>query len=385
MIFESHFGQEKEAAYQSDRAANQTILQRWFVLMGGGLYCLATMWIAFSSGQPTGVLGNSSLMLLAFTLILFGASFIQFVQDRAELLPILFALAFAAHIAFGTASLPESGDIRFALLMGLLCVYVTALSPTLLISLAAVTSALVVAILATLFLFPLQDVDISMISAFGYLAPALGIAVVVAFVADRTAREAFSYKWELSRRATTDELSGVANKSHIRVLANNEFTRARRYNEPFSCIMFEIDGLAAIRDTWGDHAADTVARVFAGYCVLVMRHCDSFGRLSERRFVALLPETPGPGALTLAHRMVDDLKSLEVNVYGDAINFTVSAGVAEMCKSDHTGNDLLKRVEQGLDDAIEQGREKAVFASPPPRITENELESEDGPPSTELA
>ncbi|MEQ8736831.1 MAG: GGDEF domain-containing protein [Rhodospirillaceae bacterium] len=385
MIFESHFGQEKEAAYQTDRAENQTVLQRWFVLVGGGLYCLGTMWVAYSSGQAGGVLGNSSLMLLAFTLILFATSFIRFVQDRAELLPILFALAFATHIAFGTASLPDSGDTRFALLMGLLCIYLTALSPTLLISLAAVASALVVAVLATLFLFPLQDVAISMVSAFGYLAPALAIAVVVAFVADRTAREAFSYKWELSRRATTDELSGVANKTHIRVLANNEFTRARRYNEPFSCIMFEIDGLAAIRDTWGDHAADTVARVFAGYCVLVMRHCDSFGRLSERRFVALLPETPGPGALTLAHRMVDDLKSLEVNVYGEVVHFTVSAGVTEASRSDHTGNDLLKRVEQGLEDAIEQGREKAVFAASPQRAFDEDTKRENTAPSAELA
>ncbi|MEQ8507531.1 MAG: GGDEF domain-containing protein [Rhodospirillaceae bacterium] len=385
MIFESHFGQEKEAAYQMDRAENQTVLQRWFVLVGGGLYCLGTMWVAYSSGQAGVVLGNSSLMLLAFTLILFAASFIGFVQDRAELLPILFALAFATHIAFGTASLPDSGDTRFALLMGLLCIYVTALSPTLLISLAAVASALVVAVLATLFLFPLQDVAISMVSAFGYLAPALAIAVVVAFVADRTAREAFSYKWELSRRATTDELSGVANKTHIRVLANNEFTRARRYNEPFSCIMFEIDGLAAIRDTWGDHAADTVARVFAGYCVLVMRHCDSFGRLSERRFVALLPETPGTGALTLAHRMVDDLKNLEVNVYGEIVHFTVSAGVTEASRSDHTGNDLLKRVEQGLEDAIEQGREKAVFAASPQRAFNEDTKRENTAPTAELA
>jgi PleD family two-component response regulator len=91
-----------------------------------------------------------------------------------------------------------------------------------------------------------------------------------------------------------------------------------------------------------------------------------FGRLSEHRFVALLPETPGPGALILAERMVDDLSRLEVNAYGRVVHFTVSVGVAEMCKTDENGNDLLRRAEQGLADAIEQGRAQAVFASPPP-------------------
>jgi diguanylate cyclase (GGDEF)-like protein len=364
MIFESHFGEEKESAYQFDRAMGLQTLQRRLVLGGGTFYSLASMWASYRAGDTTGLLGNTSLVLLAFTMVLFAISFLRFVQDRTELLPILFALAFAIHIALGLVSLPSEGGTRFALLMGLLCVYLAALSPTLLIALAAIATAIIVSLLATVFLFPLENVVISMAAAYGYLSPALVIAVVVAFLSDRTAREAFTYKWELSRRATTDELSGVANKSHIRVLANNEFTRARRYNEPFACLMFEIDGLSAIRETWGDHAADTIARVFAGYCVLVMRHCDSFGRLSERRFVALLPETPGPGALTLAKRMVEDLRSLEVNVYGEVLHFTVSIGVTETCKADQSGNDLLKRAEQGLEDAIEQGREQAVYAAP---------------------
>lgn len=372
MIFDGRFGEEKEQAYQADRAATLQPLQRWLVLGGGTLYCVATMWASYRAGDTTGIVGNSSLVLLAFTIVLFAVSYIQFVQDRSELLPILFALAFSIHISLAVINMPAGGETRFALLMGLLCIYLSALSPTLLISLASIVAAVIVAIITGVFLFPLQNVFVGLAGAFGYLLPAVIIAGIVAFLADRTSREAFSFKWELSRRATTDELSGVANKMHIQVLANNEFSRARRYREPFSCLMFELDGLSAIRESWGDHAADTVSRVFAGYCVLVMRHCDSFGRLSERRFVALLPETPGPGALTLAKRMVEDLKSLEVNVYGDVIHFTVSIGVTETCNTDQTGNDLLRRAEQGLEDAIEQGREQAIFAAPPPRHMENE-------------
>lgn len=366
MILESHFGEEKEQAYQADRADSLQPVQRWLLLGGGSLYCLAGMWLSFRLGDATGVLGTYSVLLLAITIVLFLLSYLRFVQERSELLPILFALAYASHISVGIVDLPMEGSIRFALLMGFLCMFLAALSPTLLISLAAIAAVVIVALLSVLFLFPFQNVPVDLLASFGYLSPALIIAIAGAFIADRTAREAFSFKWELSRRATTDELSGVANRTHIHVLAGNEFSRARRYHEPFSCLMFEIDGLEAVRDTWGDHAAHTICRVFAGYCVLVMRHCDSLGRLSERRFVALLPETPGTGALTLAKRMVDDLSRLEVNTYGEVLHFSVSIGVAEMTSTDQTGTDLLKRAEQGLEDAIEEGREQAIFASPPP-------------------
>jgi diguanylate cyclase (GGDEF)-like protein len=367
MILETYFGEEKEQSYQADRAAMLHPVQRWLVLAGGSLYCLAGMWLSFRAGDPAEVIGTYSLALLAFTLVLFGLSYLRFLQERSELIPILFALGYSVHISLGVVDLPLEGSIRFAVQMGFLCIYLVAISPTLLISLAAITAAVIIAVLSTVFLFPLQNVPVELLTAFGYLVPALAIAFTLAFIADRTAREAFSFKWELSRRATTDELSGVANRTHIYVLAGNEYSRAQRYREPFSCLMFEIDGLEAIRDTWGDHAAATICRVFAGYCVLVMRHCDSFGRLSERQFLALLPETPGQGALVLAKRMVDDLGRLEVNVYGEVLHFSVSVGVAEMCKADQTGTDLLRRAEQGLNDAIEQGRQQAIFASPPPQ------------------
>jgi diguanylate cyclase (GGDEF)-like protein len=368
MIFSPRFAEEKEQAYQADRAAQMNGVQRWLILVGGTVYCLASLWVSVDGGSPAALIGDTALVLLTFTFVLFGSSYLTFVQDRGELLPILFALAYAVHIAIGASVIPSDSGLRFALLAGLLLIYLSALSPTLLIALAAMATAIVILVIAMVFLLPMNGDMVSMMTAFGYMPPSAAVAIAIAYLSDKTAREAFTYKWELSRRATTDELSGVANKSHIRVLANNEFSRARRYREPFSCLMFEIDGLDFIRDTWGDHAADTIARVFAGYCVLVMRHCDSLGRLSERRFIALLPETPGAGALVLAKRMVSDLRALDVSVYGEKINFTVSIGVAEMNKVDETGNDLLKRSERGLEDAIEQGREQAVMATAPPRF-----------------
>ena len=107
---------------------------------------------------------------------------------------------------------------------------------------------------------------------------------------------AHALRQELERRATSDTMTGVSNRAHINLLAQNEFARARRYGEPCSCLMIEIDDHPGLAAAWGARAADTVAQVLTGYCVVVMRHCDSFGRLSPARFLALLPETTGDGA-----------------------------------------------------------------------------------------
>ena len=39
MIFDKRFGEEKEQAYQADRAYAAQSAQRWLVLVGGSLYC----------------------------------------------------------------------------------------------------------------------------------------------------------------------------------------------------------------------------------------------------------------------------------------------------------------------------------------------------------
>ena len=143
-------------------------------------------------------------------------------------------------------------------------------------------------------------------------------------------------------------------------------SRARRYREPFACLMIEIDDYEALTKK-APHAADVVVQVFTGYCVVVMRHCDSFGRLSPHRFMALLPETKGPGAATLAGRMSQDLSGHNVMVGGEVVNFKVSIGAGALDTHDRWAGDLLRRVEQCLEDAIERGRNQAVFAEPPPQ------------------
>ncbi len=182
---------------------------------------------------------------------------------------------------------------------------------------------------------------------------------------DDARREASALETELARRATSDEITGVSNRAHINLLAQNEFARARRYGEPYSCLTIEIEKYEHVLAAHGQAAATAIVQVLTGYCVVVMRHCDSFGRLTPSRFLALLPETPSQGASKLAERMCRDLAALDVAVSGEKLHFTVVIGCAQMHAVDRWAGDMLRRADQGLADALERGGNCAVFATVP--------------------
>lgn len=343
------------------------VRQRWLVLGGGTAYSIACLWISFRVNTPP-VFAQATLGLLAFTLAAYGLTYAKNATlGLLEVIPSLMAGAVSAHMILGAASAPQTGGIRLAVLLTLLALWILIAAPTLRATLAALGVVSAFAAAGLFVYLPHEGLaHFGAAETLGYWLPALLAVSAAAIHLQRERQDTIDLRIELERRATSDNLTGVSNRAHINLIAQNEFARARRYREPYACLMIEIDDYEALFEKWGETAADVVVQVFTGYCVVVMRHCDSFGRLGLFRFLALLPETQGAGAYTLAKRMCRDLCALDVMVNGSSVNFTVSIGAAELHPTDRWAGDLLRRVEQGLSDAIERGRNQAVFASPPP-------------------
>lgn len=355
------FKREKEAAYLAEQFKRIAEPQRWLLLAGGLIYAFAGIWITLSLGQR-GPLLTASAVLMIGALVLWALTYTPFVRNRIEIVPILAALAYGWHTMLGLAFIPQDGEWRTALTFGSLAFLVALMSPTVQAAMAAIVTTALVAALGFGIVFPLQDVQIGLVKSATLAAPLYVLAAGVAMALDHTRREAFAYRYELARRATTDDISGVSNRAHINQLAQNEFGRARRYKEPFSMVMIEIDEFEYILDQRGPIALDTMIQVFAGYCIVLMRSCDSFGRLGPKRFLALLPETPGKGAMVLAQRMCKDFAALDVMTDDETLNFTVSIGAAQAHPDDKWAGDLMRRCAHALDDAIAQGRNTAVLA-----------------------
>ncbi|GHD57236.1 sensor domain-containing diguanylate cyclase [Jeongeupia chitinilytica] len=164
---------------------------------------------------------------------------------------------------------------------------------------------------------------------------------------------------ELQRRATTDGLSGLANRAHFMDVSNHELIRAQRYGRPLTLMMIDIDHFKRINDAYGHDAGDAAIRAIAALCRSTLRDADVIGRLGGEEFAALLPETPMPMALLVAERLRARIEAHELVIpSGETIRFTASIGITPLEPGDTLIDPLLKRADLALYDAKHAGRNR---------------------------
>jgi diguanylate cyclase (GGDEF)-like protein len=114
--------------------------------------------------------------------------------------------------------------------------------------------------------------------------------------------------------------------SQIMHLMRVEFTRAQRYRYPVSCLIVAVDKLNQLRDLYGYDAKEAILSEVIELLRTSTRSCDFLGRLSDDRFVAVVPHTPTDGARVLAERLLSQTRQLEFQAEGRALQVTCSIG-----------------------------------------------------------
>jgi len=178
------------------------------------------------------------------------------------------------------------------------------------------------------------------------------------FISDITERK--EAEEELRKLATTDPLTGALNRRRFMELGEEELYRARRYANPLSILMLDLDHFKKINDTHGHAAGDDVLVRFVEKCVEELRLSDSFGRLGGEEFAALLPETDTEGAKVVADRLRKRIGDLDLRSNGKKIRFTVSIGVSQLRESDPNIEPVLNRADSALYKAKNAGRNTVV-------------------------
>lgn len=84
-----------------------------------------------------------------------------------------------------------------------------------------------------------------------------------------------------------DKLTNVYNRRYFEELFNVVFAKARRYNESFFVVIFDINGLKYINDTYGHLAGDELIKTFASRLSSKTRTSDIFARFGGDEFVAV--------------------------------------------------------------------------------------------------
>lgn len=158
--------------------------------------------------------------------------------------------------------------------------------------------------------------------------------------------------------STTDQLTGLYNRRHLENYLRNELERSERYGSHLSVILLDIDRFKAINDNQGHDVGDMVLISLAKTLKKNTRITDVAGRWGGEEFLILLPGTGAEASAFLAEKL---RKALLERKHGPVDRITASFGVAEYRSGDTIGS-LIKRADQGLYAAKENGRNQVVVS-----------------------
>lgn len=173
----------------------------------------------------------------------------------------------------------------------------------------------------------------------------------------------------LSRAATIDNLTGIANRAGIdqalaEVLADADQGRAK-----LSLAIVDIDHFKHVNDTYGHQIGDEILRLVAKALSASTREVDIIGRLGGDEFVMVMHDEDLAGARLLTERVRRAIVDCDLTrVLGKGIvgGVTASIGVAQFHPGDSLAS-LIDRADKCLFTAKQGGRNQVVTDSAPQR------------------
>ena len=148
----------------------------------------------------------------------------------------------------------------------------------------------------------------------------------------------------LEELATTDELTGLANRRGFMEAIGLETERARRYRSDLALAMIDVDGFKAINDAcghvFGDRVLVEVARVLKDGA----RATDAVARYGGDEIIVLMPNTDARQAVSVVERIRRRIAGRVISDGQRSLEVTISAGISALDSKDRTaGPDLLIR------------------------------------------
>jgi diguanylate cyclase (GGDEF)-like protein len=174
-----------------------------------------------------------------------------------------------------------------------------------------------------------------------------------------TAYENASHLVQTQILASTDSLTGIANRAHFFELAARLVTRARAQNASLAAAMIDIDYFKAVNDRYGHQVGDEVIRGVTDRIMGVVRDTDVLGRYGGEEFALVLPD-PGHQGPAVAERMRTLIAETPIETQAGPVPVSISVGVTDLLPADTDVSSLLARADRALYRAKASGRNRTV-------------------------
>ncbi len=166
---------------------------------------------------------------------------------------------------------------------------------------------------------------------------------------------------ELYKMAVLDAVTGAFNKRYFLDRLKEEFSHAKRANQPLSLIMMDIDHFKTINDTHGHLAGDFILAQLTAAVKQIVRASDIFARYGGEEFAAILRNTDEKGAAQLAERIRRIVEKTPAHFEQASIPVTVSLGVTSLdAEASQTDEDFIAAADRYLYQSKEKGRNRVT-------------------------
>jgi diguanylate cyclase (GGDEF)-like protein/PAS domain S-box-containing protein len=141
----------------------------------------------------------------------------------------------------------------------------------------------------------------------------------------------------LHRLADHDDLTGLFNRRRFTEDLVAQASRASRYGEPATLLIFDLDDFKRVNDTHGHQAGDDLLRRVGAAISQRVRATDLAARLGGDEFAVLLPYTAAPEG----KRVAEDLRRAITEAAGDGLTASVGAATLDARLNDPDGAYVL--------------------------------------------
>jgi diguanylate cyclase (GGDEF)-like protein len=166
---------------------------------------------------------------------------------------------------------------------------------------------------------------------------------------------------EQQKLATTDGLTGLANRRYFDIELARELQRAERHKRSTALMMIDLDDFKQYNDRYGHPAGDDLLRALALLLGQYVRTLDTAARYGGEEFVLILPETQAEAACGAAERLRELVAQLPLTPDANAARVTISLGVAVAPMHGLTPAELVQAADRALYAAKRAGKNRSCL------------------------
>jgi diguanylate cyclase (GGDEF)-like protein/PAS domain S-box-containing protein len=162
-----------------------------------------------------------------------------------------------------------------------------------------------------------------------------------------------------------DALTGLANRAAVTQRIEEAAARQRRWGDPFTVLLLDLDRFKHVNDTLGHSAGDALLRETAARLKALLRDTDVLARLGGDEFAVIqsgeVNQREAAGAL--ADRIIA-IVGETFDIDGNEVNIGTSIGIALAPEHSTNPDSLLKMADMALYSAKSAGRNGYRFFDP---------------------